>query len=265
MAKIRRVYDDTLKPDGSRLTIYPITSTRAVYTPGSVQLEAMLNVGYRFGGIVEPNDAVPFTNQRAWFLGTTAGCYTNFGNYELPEGYAGAFYWDGTEWHMETFALGGGGVATETDPVFSASAAANINLSDISTWNGKQDALVSGTNIKTINGVSILGSGNIPISGGGTQVQSDWNQSDSSAVDFIKNKPTIPSAYTLPVATSSVLGGVKQGSGVSIAADGTISATGGGSIANWVKCTSAEYAAAQQGGTLQQDVLYIIVDTNASS
>lgn len=32
---------------------------------------------------------------------------------------------------------------------------------------GKQDRLVSGTNIKTINGASILGSGNITISGGG--------------------------------------------------------------------------------------------------
>ena len=33
---------------------------------------------------------------------------------------------------------------------------------------GKQDALVSGTNIKTINGQSILGSGNLSISGGGS-------------------------------------------------------------------------------------------------
>ena len=33
---------------------------------------------------------------------------------------------------------------------------------------GKQDKLVSGTNIKTINGQSILGSGNITISGGGS-------------------------------------------------------------------------------------------------
>lgn len=38
-----------------------------------------------------------------------------------------------------------------------------INLGDIAT---KQDKLVSGTNIKTINGESILGSGNITISGG---------------------------------------------------------------------------------------------------
>ena len=33
---------------------------------------------------------------------------------------------------------------------------------------GKQDALVSGTNIKTINGESILGSGNLVIGGGGS-------------------------------------------------------------------------------------------------
>lgn len=34
------------------------------------------------------------------------------------------------------------------------------------TWNNKQDKLVSGTNIKTINGTSLLGNGNIEISGG---------------------------------------------------------------------------------------------------
>lgn len=37
----------------------------------------------------------------------------------------------------------------------------HVTSSDKSTWNGKQDALVSGTNIKTINSTSILGSGNI--------------------------------------------------------------------------------------------------------
>ena len=32
--------------------------------------------------------------------------------------------------------------------------------------------------------------------GGSTQVQSDWNQSDNTAVDYIKNKPTIPTVPT---------------------------------------------------------------------
>ena len=55
---------------------------------------------------------------------------------------------------------------TETDPVFTASAAHGISTTDITNWNSKQAALVSGTNIKTINGTSLLGSGNITISGG---------------------------------------------------------------------------------------------------
>lgn len=37
----------------------------------------------------------------------------------------------------------------------------HVTTSDKSTWSGKQDALVSGTNIKTIGGNSLLGSGNI--------------------------------------------------------------------------------------------------------
>ena len=41
----------------------------------------------------------------------------------------------------------------------------NIGSVDISNWNGKQDVLVSGTNIKTINNTSLLGSGDIAIVG----------------------------------------------------------------------------------------------------
>lgn len=67
------------------------------------------------------------------------------------------------------------------------------NLATKAEVNAKQDELVSGTNIKTINGNSILGEGNIVIQGGGgEQQQADWNQTDSTAVDYIKNKPTIP-------------------------------------------------------------------------
>lgn len=90
---------------------------------------------------------------------------------------------------------------TEADPIFKASAASGITDSDISNWNsktsntgtitgitmngtskgssgvvdlgtvitshqdisGKQDKLVSGTNIKSINGTSLLGDGDIKI------------------------------------------------------------------------------------------------------
>ena len=39
----------------------------------------------------------------------------------------------------------------------------HVTSSDKTTWSGKQDALVSGTNIKTINGESVLGSGDISV------------------------------------------------------------------------------------------------------
>ena len=46
----------------------------------------------------------------------------------------------------------------------------------------------------------------------------------SGSYNDLTNKPTIPSAYTLPNATSSTLGGVKIGSNISVAG-GTISIT----------------------------------------
>ncbi len=46
--------------------------------------------------------------------------------------------------------------------------------------------------LKTINGESIVGTGNIEIGGGsGTQVQSDWAETNTESVSYIKNKPTL--------------------------------------------------------------------------
>ncbi len=49
----------------------------------------------------------------------------------------------------------------------------------------KQDKLTAGANIT-------IDANNVISSTGGTQVQADWNQTDDTAVDYIKNKPTIP-------------------------------------------------------------------------
>ena len=64
---------------------------------------------------------------------------------------------------------------------------------------GKQGTLVSGTSIKTVNGTSLLGSGDVAT-------------------------PT----YTLPEATTDTLGGVKVDGTTITATDGVISAVGGG-------------------------------------
>jgi hypothetical protein len=83
-----------------------------------------------------------------------------------------------------------------------------------------QEKLVSGSNIKTINGKSILGDGNIVVEGGGD--------------------------YTLPIASKNTLGGIKVGANLTIEEDGTLNATasssGGGSGADDVPInTIVEY------------------------
>lgn len=86
-----------------------------------------------------------------------------------------------------------------TDTTYSSLSAANggTDVSLVTTgekyiWNNKQDALVSGTNIKTINNESILGSGNISISSGGTatDVQINGTSITSGGVADIKTNGT---------------------------------------------------------------------------
>ena len=48
----------------------------------------------------------------------------------------------------------------------------------------------------------------------------------------LNNKPIIPSEYNLPIASQTTLGGIKVGAGLSITAEGVLSATGGGTVDN---------------------------------
>jgi hypothetical protein len=50
--------------------------------------------------------------------------------------------------------------------IWNGTAIGDAYISSASTWNAKQNALVSGTNIKTVNSQSLLGSGDIAISSG---------------------------------------------------------------------------------------------------
>lgn len=67
----------------------------------------------------------------------------------------------------------------------------------------KQDTLVSGTNIKTINNNSILGSGNLVISGGGGSNEKIVDAQDPTQWDDDNNKPT--DAVIADIATGSYL------------------------------------------------------------
>lgn len=85
--------------------------------------------------------------------------------------------------------------------------------------------------------VEITGSGGTSVSWDGlnnrislssvSPVNPDWDEDDPGSLSFILNKPSIPSPYTLPVATESTLGGVKVGDNLTIDPDGTLNAVPG--------------------------------------
>lgn len=73
------------------------------------------------------------------------------------------------------------------------------------TVNSKQDKLVSGDNIKTINGYSLLGSGNIAIGGGGsTDLSNYYTKTESD------NKFQLKGDYITPDNIDSYLGTINQ-------------------------------------------------------
>jgi hypothetical protein len=67
-------------------------------------------------------------------------------------------------------------------PTASAINRGALSAANWSTFNGKQDALVSGTNIKTINSTSILGSGNLVVAATPSGVSGAVQFSDGSAL-----------------------------------------------------------------------------------
>lgn len=72
-----------------------------------------------------------------------------------------------------------------------------LSTAEIAALAGKQETLVSGTNIKTINGTSVLGSGNIVISGGG------GSSIDDSITDGVVDRAPSQNAVFDALATKS--------------------------------------------------------------
>lgn len=105
--------------------------------------------------------------------------------------------------------------SAQTSSAITAAVSGKASQSDLETVSGqvanKQDTLISGTNIKTINNESILGSGNIDIQGGGSSYTAGDGIDITNDVISVTGKQDTLSA----------------GTGISIV-DNVISATGGG-------------------------------------
>ena len=76
-------------------------------------------------------------------------------------------------------------LGTITTGVWNGAAITDTYIASANAWNAKQNTLISGTNVKTINAQSILGSGDITISSGGTPVWGGITGNPSDQTDLI--------------------------------------------------------------------------------
>ena len=98
-----------------------------------------------------------------------------------------------------------GFITTETDPTVPYYVK-QISLSDISRWNSKQNQLISGSNIKTINNNSILGSGNLEIEGNTYTAGNGISISNSNVItNLITSYNSLSDKPTIPTKTSDLL------------------------------------------------------------
>lgn len=145
---------------------------------------------YRYRGSVANKEALPTTGNVIGDVYNTEDSGMNYG-------------WNGTTWD----ALG-----SEVDQSYNEnSIKAQSGKAVAEAINGKQDTLVSGTNIKTINNQSILGSGNLEISGG-SQITVDDALSATSTnpvqnkvinTEFNRRTPYLLSNLTFDVSTAT--------------------------------------------------------------
>ena len=91
------------------------------------------------------------------------------------------YYWGNTDQYMVNGSDGWSieGATTSQAGLMTASDKTKLDGIDLST---KQDTLVSGTNIKTINGTSLLGSGDITIEGGNVDLSDYYTKQQTNAL-----------------------------------------------------------------------------------
>ncbi len=79
-----------------------------------------------------------------------------------------------------------------------------LTSTDISNWNSKQAALVSGTNVKTIEGQSLLGSGNIDLSKSDVGLSNVDNTSDINKPVSIATQTALNAKQTTLVSGTNI-------------------------------------------------------------
>ena len=188
---------------------------------------------------------------------------TNAARYEWLAGEVLQFVYDGTYWMLTD-----GGLATTTyygvTKLSSSTSSTSTSLAATPSAvkaaydlaDGKQDALVSGTNIKTVNGTSLLGSGNVevqPTLVSGTNIKTINNESLLGSGNItISGGGGSGASYTTTTCTLPTSGWSSNSITVSAtgvtASNDVIVAPAPASISAWA--AAGVYCSAQGAGTL---------------
>ena len=97
-----------------------------------------------------------------------------------------------------------GFITAETDPTV-PTVVKTITAFDINNWNSKQAALISGSTIKTINSISLLGSGNINVGGTEYTAGTGIAISEGTITNTITSYNDLSDLPTVPDSTSQLI------------------------------------------------------------
>lgn len=167
-------------------------------------------------------DTNAFTDaEQAKLGGIAAGATANADTDSLAEGATNKYFTEGRvrSTVMTGLSLLTGGVISAADSVLSALGKLQNQISDaVTAIGGKQDALVSGTTLKTVNGNSLLGSGDLAISGSGglaNLVEANTATAPNATVPVVSLSVSVTEAncdYALvPKGTGAILGAIPNG------------------------------------------------------
>lgn len=126
---------------------------------------------------------------------------------------------------------------------------------------GKQDSLISGTNIRTINGQSVLGSGDLTVAGAGSGANLSWTASPTGAV--LASDTGTDATLTLADATNAGLMAPAQVTKLSGVAAGATANSADATLLNRANHTGTQLAATISDSTAAGRALLTAADAAA--
>lgn len=90
--------------DGTEEKFYPLTHVKAVIDDDNEDLTSYF-LGYQYIGHATLSSQPLFSKKKIFYLASTAGVYTKFGNIELEENEIAFLKWNGTTWSKESICI----------------------------------------------------------------------------------------------------------------------------------------------------------------